>query len=68
MKFFGAGILGLALFVRPLFAGGEGTATETLNPPRFEVAVQSGYLFGVFGNPDSYEIGHELFPVESAGV
>src|SRR6266700_3249203 len=57
MKFFGAGILGMALFVQPPSAGAEGSASETLNPPRFEVAVQSAYLFGVFGNPDSYEIG-----------
>src|SRR5258708_6720034 len=47
MKFFGAGILGMALFVRPLFAATEATPTETLDPPRFEVAVQSGYLLGV---------------------
>ncbi len=60
MKFFGAGILGMALFVQPPSAGAEGSASETLNPPRFEVAVQSGYLFGVFGNPDSYEIGPEF--------
>jgi hypothetical protein len=57
MKLFGAGLLGLALFVeRTLAGGGETTATETLNPPRFEVAFQSAYLLGVFGNPDNYEI------------
>lgn len=57
MKLLSAGILGLALCVEPLFAGGgDLTPTETLNPPRFEVAFQSAYLLGVFGNPDSYEI------------
>lgn len=51
----------MALLVRPLFAGsGDMTASETLNPPRFEVAVQSGYLLGVFDNPNSYEIGPEF--------
>jgi hypothetical protein len=43
-----------------LAGGGDLTSTETLNPPRFEVGVQSGYLFGVFGNPHSYEIGPEF--------
>jgi lipid A 3-O-deacylase len=61
MRFLGAGILGLALLGEPLFAGGfDGPATEALNPPRFEVALQSGYLLGVFGNPDSYEVGPEF--------
>jgi hypothetical protein len=63
MKFFGAGILGTALLIESLFAGDTGSRVpygEALNPPRFEVAVQSGYLLGVFGNPDSYEIGPEF--------
>ena len=47
MKLFGAGLFGLALFVESALAGGgETTATETLNPPRFEVAFQSAYLPG----------------------
>ena len=51
----------MALFARSLLAGGgDLTPTETLNPPRFEVGMHSGYLFGVFGNPDSYEIGPEF--------
>jgi hypothetical protein len=61
MKFLSAGILGLALFVQPILAGGgELTAPETLNPTRFEVAFQSAYLLGVFGNPDSYEIAPQF--------
>ena len=43
----------------PLVAS-EGTAGEPLNPTRFEAALHSGYLLGVFGNPDSYEIGPEF--------
>src|SRR3954466_795039 len=34
--------------------------TDVLDPPRFEVAVDSAYLLGVFGNPNSYEIGAEF--------
>src|SRR5947209_19999772 len=63
MKFFGAGILGTALFIESLFAGdivSRVPSGEPLDPPRFEVAAQSGYLLGVFGNPDSYEIGPEF--------
>jgi len=42
-----------------MFAGAE-ISSETaiaLNPPRFEVAVESGYLFGVINPPQDYEIG-----------
>src|SRR5436309_14680689 len=42
-----------------MFAGTE-ISNETatvLNPPRFEVAVESGYLFGVINPPQDYEIG-----------
>jgi hypothetical protein len=63
MKFFGAGILGTALFIESVFAGDTVSHVpfgEPLDPPRFEVAVQSGYLLGVFGNPESYEIGPEF--------
>jgi hypothetical protein len=61
MRFSGVGILGLALFVQPLFAGGgELTTSEALDPPRFEVAFQSAYLLGVFGNPDNYEIAPQF--------
>ncbi|PYK07396.1 MAG: hypothetical protein DME66_01415 [Verrucomicrobia bacterium] len=45
-----------------IFAGTEishETATA-LDAPRFEVAVESAYLLGVFGNPNSYEIGAEF--------
>jgi lipid A 3-O-deacylase len=61
MKIFGAGILGLALLSEPLFAGGyQGTPGDVLDPPRFEVAFQSAYLLGVFGNPDNYEIAPQF--------
>lgn len=61
MKFLSAGILGLALFAQPVLAGsGETTTTDRLDPPRFEAAFQSGYLLGVFGNPDSYEIAPQF--------
>jgi hypothetical protein len=45
-----------------MFAGPE-ISNETatvLDVPRFEVAVESAYLLGVFGNPNSYEIGAEF--------
>ena len=48
----------MALLIQPLFAATE--SSEPLDPPRWEVAVQSGYLLGVFGNPDSYEIAPEF--------
>ena len=61
MRFFRAGILGVALLVRTTFAdSGVVTTTEPLDPPPWEVAFQSGYLLGVFGNPDSYEIAPQF--------
>jgi lipid A 3-O-deacylase len=63
MKTIGAGILGVALLIQPLLAGGNFTpaaSTEALDPPRFEVAFQSAYLLGVLGNPDSYEIAPQF--------
>jgi len=35
-------------------------ATDELNPQRFELAVESGYLFGAFNPPADYEIGAEF--------
>src|SRR5690242_17558900 len=60
MKFVRAGILGIALSVQPLLAEEQQSPGDPLDPPRFEIAAQSGYLLGVFGNPDSYEIGPEF--------
>jgi lipid A 3-O-deacylase len=34
--------------------------TDTLNPQRFEFAVESGYLFGAFNPPADYQIGTEF--------
>src|SRR5437879_12416885 len=36
------------------------TATEELNPQRFEFAVESGYLFGAINPPVNYQIGAEF--------
>jgi lipid A 3-O-deacylase len=37
------------------------TSTRTeLNPDRFELAIESGYLFGFINSPHSYEIGAEF--------
>jgi opacity protein-like surface antigen len=33
------------------------TPTDQLNPQRFELAVESGYLFGAFNPPTDYQIG-----------
>src|SRR5436309_13791970 len=44
------------------FAGTQITNENAgvLEAPRFEVALESAYLLGVFGNPNSYEIGVEF--------
>ncbi len=44
------------------FAGPQITNENAgvLEAPRFEVALESAYLLGVFGNPNSYEIGAEF--------
>lgn len=44
------------------FAGAEiaGESPGVFDAPRFEMAVESAYLLGVFGNPNSYEIGAEF--------
>ncbi len=44
------------------FAGTEiaNESTGVLDLPRVEMAVESAYLLGVFGNPNSYEIGAEF--------
>ncbi len=63
MKIFGAAIV-LAIFLGTsrAFAGTEITNenVSALDAPRFEVALESAYLLGVFGNPNSYEIGAEF--------
>jgi len=46
------------------FAGAEGSApassVNALEPPRFELAVESAYLLGFINSPHSYEIGAEF--------
>jgi hypothetical protein len=43
------------------FAGeGRVENTTSLNPPRFEIALESGYLFGVFDPPREYQIAAEF--------
>lgn len=41
-------------------ASGSESASEELNPQRFDVALESGYLFGVINPPRSYQIGAEF--------
>jgi len=47
-----------------IFAGTEQTrtqaTTEELNPQRFELAVESGFLFGAINPPADYDIGAEF--------
>ena len=54
----------IVLACSQIFAGTEQTrtqaTTEELNPQRFELAVESGYLFGAINPPDDYEIGAEF--------
>src|SRR5216110_2139968 len=46
------------------FAGTEqpraGATAEELNPQRFELAVESGYLFGAINPPTDYQVGAEF--------
>jgi opacity protein-like surface antigen len=63
MKYFCGAVLAVtACTASPGFAGFGNTTGETgtLNPDRFEVAAESAYLLGAFGNPNSYEIGAEF--------
>src|SRR5262245_32039399 len=39
---------------------GVEATTEVLNPQRFELAVESGYLFGAINPPQDYQIGAEF--------
>ena len=60
MKFLSVAIISVFLATTSgTFAGTEIASenTEVLDLPRVEMAVESAYLLGVFGNPNSYEIG-----------
>lgn len=63
MRIFRAAIV-LVIFLGTsrAYAGTEITNenVSALDAPRFEVALESAYLLGVFGNPNSYEIGAEF--------
>jgi len=61
MRILGA-LCGTLIAAARLMAGNPFStdASQALDPPRFEIALQSGYLLGVLGNPDSYEIGPEF--------
>jgi opacity protein-like surface antigen len=48
------------LFSASLASADASEESETLNAPRFEIAAESAYLLGIFGNPNSYEIGAEF--------
>ena len=58
---FGILVVGLTLGISSAtYGGAEGAFApkpELLDPPSFEIAAETGYLLGVFGNPHSYEIG-----------
>src|SRR5207248_9627443 len=57
----------IVLACSQIFAGTEQTRTEAtteeLNPQRFELAVESGFLFGAFNPPADYDIGAEFITV-----
>lgn len=57
-------ICALVLNCMRAFGGAEQSGlqatTEEFNPQRFEVAVESGFLFGAINPPASYEIGAEF--------
>jgi hypothetical protein len=46
---------------------GARMSATTLNPPRFEFAVESGYLF-VFDPPRDYQIATEFVTGRGAGA
>src|SRR5438876_11611839 len=54
----------IVLACSQIFAGTEQTRTEAtteeLNPQRFELAVESGLLFGAFNPPADYDNGAEF--------
>jgi opacity protein-like surface antigen len=54
--------LAVFLMTSRVFAGTEITneSGSALHAPRFEVAVESGYLFGFINSPHSYELGAEF--------
>jgi opacity protein-like surface antigen len=57
-------ILTFVSFVAATFAGTETAVVSAgrteLNPERFDLALESGYLFGFINSPHSYEIGAEF--------
>src|SRR5260370_39133405 len=59
-----ASFLAFLLTSYQVFAGEEGSAfsssMKALDPPRFELAVESAYLLGFINSPHSYEIGAEF--------
>ncbi len=59
-----ASLLAFLLTSSRAFAGEEGSAfpssMNALDPPRFELAVESAYLLGFINSPHSYEIGAEF--------
>ncbi len=51
-------ILATVAMASPLFAGDEENQQTTVveQPARFDFAIESAYILGIFGNPHSYEI------------
>ena len=42
---------------------GTGASSSAADPSSWEVAVESGYLLGIFGNPHSYEVNPDFLTV-----
>ena len=56
-------VLFSAVLAQNAFAGSETASTrmtEDLDAPRFEISMESAYLLGIIGNPNSYEIGAQF--------
>src|SRR4030095_9967486 len=57
-------VCAIVLVCSQAFGGTESSrteaTTEVLNPQRFELAVESGYLFGAIYPPAAYQIGAEF--------
>lgn len=63
MKSWRTGVLLFLLLGYCRCFAGEGSTIENtipLNPSRFEIALESGYLFGVFDPPREYQIAAEF--------
>ncbi len=57
-------LLGLVMFAVNARAGDvldtRGAVTDTISARRFEVATETAYMVGTFGNPNSYEVAAQF--------